>query len=57
MRSSDDVSAAQITEMPQARVGGDEETRPAKAAGCSRGKMRMGGKEYIIDCDGRIQKF
>lgn len=56
MRSADDISAVPVTDMPQTRVEGQDPTRTQKSNGCTRGKMKMGGKEYIIDCDGRIQE-
>lgn len=56
MRASDDVQSAAITDMTQNQIGNSSEGRTSKASGCSRGKMRMGGREYIIDCDGRISE-
>jgi pilus assembly protein CpaB len=56
MRASDDVQASAVTDMSAAKVGGGEDARPTHGNGCTRGKMRMAGREYIIDCDGRISE-
>jgi pilus assembly protein CpaB len=56
MRSADDVTTAPVTDMGQNEVGNNSESRPVRDGGCTRGKMKMGGRDYIIDCDGRISE-
>ncbi|RIL09937.1 MAG: hypothetical protein DCC75_05460 [Proteobacteria bacterium] len=60
MRSSDDQKAIETTEVDQNKVGGMEGKQSNKLSNqsqCTRGKMRMGGKEYIIECDGNIREI
>jgi len=60
MRAAEDVKAVEKTDMAQEEVINNTASgkRNQKNAGCqNRGKMRMGGKEYIIDCEGNINEI
>ncbi len=52
MRAAEDDKATEINSVDQNSVAGTVSNRNPKK--CSRGIARMGGKEYSIDCDGRM---
>lgn len=52
MRAADDDKATEVNFVDQNSVAGTVSNRGKKT--CSRGIARMGGKEYSIDCDGRM---
>lgn len=56
MRAREDDKPLSIDEVPSNSIDGRPGKNSGKAKECSRGKMRMAGKDYIIDCDGRISE-
>lgn len=56
MRSKEDDRALSITEVGQNTIDGGRSGASQKRT-CNNGKMRVGGKEYIIDCDGSLTQL
>ena len=55
MRHNDDVVLPPVQEVGQNEVeGGNKRVVPQN---CSRGKMKMEGREFIIDCDNKISEI
>lgn len=59
MRATDDNKSVEKIDMPQEEVidGSRARGRGRNVVCQNRGKMRMGGKEYIIDCEGNINQI
>ena len=53
MRAQDDNRALSITEVGTNSIAGGRLGSKARKQ-CNNGKMRVGGQEYIIDCDGTL---
>ena len=53
MRSQEDDRALSITEVGTNSIAGGRHGSQSRKS-CNNGKMRVGGQEYIIDCDGTL---
>lgn len=57
MRAPEDNVTSQITELSQHEVSGSA-TKKQSAKNCvKKGRVRMGDREYVIDCDGSIHEL
>lgn len=55
MRAVDDDKGTSTLEVDRNDIAGNKsKTTNAKKSGCKNGRMRSGGKEYIVDCDGTM---
>ena len=61
MRSADDDKSPGVTEMDQNDIDGNARNSSArntrKPRGCNPGRIKMDGKEYVVDCDGSISQL
>ncbi|MCB0336449.1 MAG: Flp pilus assembly protein CpaB, partial [Bdellovibrionales bacterium] len=57
MRAPEDDKAAAVTEVDRNLIDGAKAKIEPQVKTCKRGKMRLEGKEYIIDCDGSIAQL
>ena len=54
MRAPEDESASPTLEVNRNQIDGGSASKRSAKKDCTRGVMRIEGKEYIIDCDGSI---
>ena len=55
MRAPEDDKSTPITEVNRITIeGGNSKKIKSAKKECSRGVMRIEGREYVIDCDGSI---
>lgn len=59
MRSLDDTNAAEITEIGEMDVSGDKQVKrvPTTEANCTKGSVRIDGREFSVGCDGRVSEI
>jgi pilus assembly protein CpaB len=59
MRAQDDDKGVTVTEVSNSDISGPDKRTDGKttARSCTKGRMRIDGKEYIIDCDGSINQL
>lgn len=55
MRSPDDNKPVQIDELPKNNIS-NESVKKGSDRSCTRGSMKIDGKEYVIDCDSNLQR-
>ncbi|MBX7138223.1 MAG: Flp pilus assembly protein CpaB [Oligoflexia bacterium] len=53
MRTPDDQKAAAVIEMDKNKIN-PQDKNSAKRSNCTRGSMKMDGKEFMIGCDGSV---
>lgn len=54
MRAPEDDKAATVTEVDRNIIDGSKPKEKPKVENCKRGRVRMEGKEFILDCDGTL---
>ena len=54
MRAPEDDKATSVVEVDKNSIDGVVKRFGKKKRNCNKGVMRIGGKEYVIDCDGSI---
>jgi|GEM_PF-1114928 len=61
MRSADDEKSPAVIEQNQNDINGsgtgNRGSKTGKGTGCSRGRIKMEGKEFVVDCDGSISQL
>lgn len=58
MRSAGDEKGPEVTEFGAERFNDPTQKRDrARSGSCTKGTVRMGGKEYIVSCDGSINQL
>ena len=61
LRSADETEAPDVLEVDGNDVLGQESTRPASTTAakkaCSKGQIRMSGREYTLNCDGTLSEL
>jgi Flp pilus assembly protein CpaB len=57
MRAQDDNKSSGVNSFTKNdfESAKNEDGQPTKKAQCKRGKMKISGKEYIVDCDGNLE--
>lgn len=61
MRAPDDVVSPSVVELNSTDIDGSKKDRAGRGVGssgrgCSKGRIKSGGREYIVDCDGSIHQ-
>lgn len=56
MRSSDDDKAPAVVDVKQTDIEGGRTNRSDAKRACTRGRIRMEGREYILECDGSLSE-
>ncbi len=57
MRAPEDNVTSQITELNQHEVGGPINKKQSNKNCVKKGRVRMGDREYVVDCDGAIHEI
>lgn len=57
MRAPEDNVTSQITELNQHEVGGPINRKQSNKNCVKKGRVRMGDREYVVDCDGAIHEL
>lgn len=58
MRATDDDQGPAVTEMGKRDLDGEMPRKPAQtSANCSKGRVKMGGREFMVGCDGTINQL
>lgn len=57
MRTQDDDKAPSVTELSGNDIQGSRKERPAPQRACTKGTVKVAGKEMVIGCDGTISEL
>lgn len=57
MRAPEDNLTSQVTELSQHEVGGASKKKNETKTCIRKGRVRMGDREYVVDCDGAIHEL